>query len=444
MKKTRIHFTAAILFSGLFILQAQDWPQYQGPTRNGISNQKGIIKEWTTRGPEVLWTTDVGIGFGGPVIKDGKAYLLDRDDKTGDMVRCFDMVTGKELWSFKYDAPGSVSFPGSRSVPAIDENRLYTCGPYGDLYCIDINTHKPIWNKNIWTDFGGTNIPTWAISQCPLVYGDLLIIASQAPQAGVVAYNKLNGELKWKTAPVGGVGYVSPAVVKIGGEDQIVMISAMERSRPGGSGEQPAPKKGMVTGINPSTGEILWDYSGWQCVIPIASAFDAGEGRILITGGYRSGSVMLKVEKKAEGGYNVTELFKNAEFGAHTQPPVLYKGNFYAQCSTNESKYGLVCMGMDGQTKWKTNREPAFDKGGMIVADGLLICTDGLTKLYLVEPDPSAFRPIVSAELLRENVSGTENAASGAAVQNWAPIALSDGKLLIRNQKTLMCIKIAK
>ena len=96
-------------------------------------------------------------------------------------------------------APGSVMFPGSRSVPAIDGNRIYSCGPYGNLYCIDINTHKPIWNKNVWTDYGGGEIPKWAITQCPLVYGNLLILASQAPQAGVVAYEKLNGNVKWTT-----------------------------------------------------------------------------------------------------------------------------------------------------------------------------------------------------------------------------------------------------
>ena len=81
-------------------------------------------------------------------------------------------------------------FPGSRSVPAVDGKYVYSCGHNGDLYCIDINTHKPVWNKNIWTDFGGTKLPIWAISQCPLIYGDLVIVSPQAPEAGVIAYNK--------------------------------------------------------------------------------------------------------------------------------------------------------------------------------------------------------------------------------------------------------------
>jgi len=154
MKRLNLLFTAITLFVFLPNVCAQDWPQLLGPDRNGISSQKGILRTWPAGGPELLWTSDVGPGFGGPVIKAGKVYLLDRDDKTGDILRCFDFNTGKELWSYSYEAPGSVSYPGSRSVPTIDGNRIYSCGPYGDLYCIDVNTHKPIWNKNIIKDFG--------------------------------------------------------------------------------------------------------------------------------------------------------------------------------------------------------------------------------------------------------------------------------------------------
>ena len=117
------------------------------------------MRTWPEKGPEVLWKVDVGIGYGGPVSKDGKVYLLDRDDKVGDTMRCFDLATGKELWNFAYDAPGSVMFPGSRSVPAIDGKYIYSCGAFGDLYCIDIDTHKPVWHVNLWTDFGGKPSP---------------------------------------------------------------------------------------------------------------------------------------------------------------------------------------------------------------------------------------------------------------------------------------------
>ncbi|MCJ7812315.1 hypothetical protein MUP95_03215, partial [bacterium] len=184
-------------------------------------------------------------------------------------------------------------------------------------------------------------------------------------------------------------------------------------------------------GMEQLTGKVLWEYTNWQCQIPVPSAVDAGEGRILITGGYEAGAAMIKVERKADGSYGVAELYKNVDFGAHTQPPVLYNGHFYAQYSTNERRDGLVCMSMDGQIKWKTGRSPLFERGGMILADGLLLSTDGSTKLYLIEPDPSAFKPLASAVLLETG-------------QNWAPLALIDGKLLIRDQGQLMCVKIAQ
>ena len=264
----------------------------------------------------------------------------------------------------------------------------------------------------------------WGITQNPLVYRSLLIIASQAPEASVVAYDKLTGELKWKTARLGGTSFVSPSIVKVGTEDHLVMITASQGFGRNTSG-------GSVNGLDPLTGKVLWTYTGFQCWIPVAHAVDAGEGRMLMTGGYRAGSAMIKVQKKADGSYEVAELFKNPDFGSHTQPPILYKDHFYAQYTVNERSDGLVCMTMNGEVKWKTAEEPPFNKGGAILADGLLLATDGNTKLYLIEPDPAGFKLLASAVLLEP-------------ANNWAPLALADGKLLIRDQKQLKVLQVAQ
>ncbi|MBN1845681.1 MAG: PQQ-like beta-propeller repeat protein, partial [Sedimentisphaerales bacterium] len=422
-----------------------DWPQYLGPDRNSISPEKGMLRSWPENGPEVLWTVKVGIGYGGPVVKDGKVYLLDRDDKVGDNLRCLDLSNGKELWNFAYDAPGRVMFPGSRSVPIVDGHRVYSCGPYGDLYCIDVNTHQPVWNKNVWKDFGGDRIPIWAITQCPLIYGDLLILASQAPDAGVVAYDKLTGDVKWKTPNLGNESYASPSVVTIDGEDHIVMV--ISSTNPFGHRELPQTL-GNVVGIEPLTGQILWKYDKWRCHISVPSAVDAGDDKVLVVGGYELGATMLKVEKKADGSYGATELFTTEEYGDQTKPPILYKGYFYAQYGTNSRRDGLVCMSMDGKIMWKTKRDPDFNKGSMILADGLILATDGRKTLYLIEPDPSGFKPLASAEVLAEGGTGSENdplaSRVGGSTQNWGPLALSDGKLLIRDQSRMMCVNVAQ
>jgi outer membrane protein assembly factor BamB len=110
------------LFASVLIATAYaaDWPGYMGPKRDGTSTETGILRTWPKEGPKVLWTVPLGIGFGGPAISRGKVYLLDRDDKVGDTLRVYDLATGKELWNFAYDAPGTFEFPGSRtpSTPA--------------------------------------------------------------------------------------------------------------------------------------------------------------------------------------------------------------------------------------------------------------------------------------------------------------------------------------
>ena len=433
---------------------AADWPQYLGPNRNANSPETGLLRSWPADGPEVLWTVAVGQGYGGPVIQDGKVYLLDRDDEVGDELRCFDLSRGEELWNFSYDAPGSVSFPGSRSVPTIDGNHIYSCGHNGDFYCIDISTHKPVWNKNVWTDFGGelgggyprgagpaSRFPIWAVTQCPLVYGDLVIVASQAPEAGVVAYDKLTGEIRWKTPSLGYVGYVSPAIVKVAGKDHVVMVTPSTNPHRRSSPDE--NNLGKVIGMEPLTGEVLWEYDEWECHVSVPSAVDAGENRVLVVGGYELGAVMIEVEKKADGSYGTTELFKTEEFGDQTKPPILHDGYFYAEYGTNRRRDGLVCMSMDGQIMWKTKRSPDFNKGSLILVDGLILATDGKKTLYLIDPDPSEFKLLASAELLGDaGASTTGISRFGGSTQNWAPLALSDGKLLIRDQQQMKCVVV--
>jgi len=423
--KARAGLIALLVTVSVAYAFAADWPGYLGPKRDGTSAEKGLLRTWPKEGPKVLWTVPVGIGYGGPAVVGGKVYLLDRDDTAGDKLRCLDLATGKELWSFAYDAPGKFDHPGSRTSPTVDGNNVYMFGPLGDLYCISTTTHKPVWNKNVWKESGGGQLPRWALTQNPLIYRNLVIVASQTSQSSVVAYDKLTGDLKWKSPVLsGGAGYVSPSLVKVGGDDHLVMIMAARGFGRTASG-------GSVNGLDPLSGTVLWTYGNWQCGIPVPHAVDAGDGRVLITGGYSAGAAMIKVQKTADGTYSVAELFKNVNFGAHTQPPIVYKDHFYAQYTINERSDGLVCMTMDGQIKWKTGDEPSFNKGGAVLADGLLLSVDGNKTLYLVEPDPSGFKPLASAELLE-------------AGENWAPIALADGKLLIRDQKQMKCLAVAQ
>jgi outer membrane protein assembly factor BamB len=440
MKTNRIFvIIITLIIVSCRMITAQDWPQFLGPDRNSISPQKGLLRSWPEKGPEVLWSVNIGIGYGGPVVKNGKVYLLDREDGVCDIMRCFDLQTGKELWRFSYEAPGTLPFPGSRSVPIVDDRFVYSCGTNGDLYCIDLNTHQPVWKKNVWTDFGGENLPTWGIAQCPIFYGDLLLIASQTSQAGVVAYNKLTGDLVWQTSSLGVVGYSNPKVVKINGEDQIVFITSSTPSRGNNQGV-----KGNVLGLDPRTGKILWKYSNWECSAQVPCAVDAGENRLLITGEMRA--TLLKISGKTDGTFEASEIFTSEEFGDETKTPILYKGYFYAMHRAVSKREGMVCMNMDGKIMWKTKRNPNFDFGSMLLADGLILANDGFKTLYLIEPDPTSFKAISKAELLGEGGGSTEGMAGmvESSTQNYAPIALADGRLLIRDQFRMLCVKVVR
>jgi len=122
----------AISISGSVVA---DWPKYLGPNANATAPQAKLARSWPANGPKVLWTVSLGAGYGSAAIRDGKVYVLDRIRNEKDVLLCLDLLTGKELWSYSYQAPGRND--GSRCVPTIDGDYVYTCGTFGHVYCFD-------------------------------------------------------------------------------------------------------------------------------------------------------------------------------------------------------------------------------------------------------------------------------------------------------------------
>lgn len=431
----------AIFFICLSGAIAGDWPQYLGPDRNAVSSETGLLAEWPESGPETLWSFPLEEGYGAPAVSEGKVFLLDRIDGRQDVLRCIDIETGKELWKFAYDADGNFGKPGSRSVPCISGNRVYTCGPLGDIYCIDITTHQPVWNKSLTKGFGNPASLNWGFGQNPLIYNDMLIVAPMTDTVGIAALNPETGDVIWTSdALPGRPSYVSPCIVSIDGEEHLVMISATNersrgrrRDRSNETQNQDTAasdaNKGAIIGFDPTTGKALWKYTGWQCNIPIPNVVEIGDGRLFISGGYMAGSAMFRVSKN-NGAYEVEELYTTQDFGVHCHPPVLYKNHLYGHCTTNETNDGMVCMNLDGEVQWKTGRSPVFNKGGFILVDNKIISVDGRDGyLYLIDPSPDGFKPISKAKLLEPG-------------EIWSPLALSNGKLLIRDHTQMICVKV--
>lgn len=390
---------------------AADWPQFQGPQRNGIAPDTGLARVWPAQGPKVLWSFPLGVGFAGPCVEGGKLYVLDRVNDQQDVLRCLSLADGKEQWNFAYDAPGKLDRNGSRSTPSVDEKHIYTVGPFGHVHAIDKTSHQVVWKLHLLEDFKG-KLPNWGVAQSALVYKDTVILAPLSPQAGLVGLNKATGQVLWKSKALGGQSYASPLIAPVDGMDQVVIQAT-----------------NSVVGVEPGTGNVLWAYAGWQCEIPIPSPTPIGDGRFFVTGGYGAGCAMFKVQKK-DSQYQAVELFKNKNCGSHVHNAILHQGHLYA--NSNNTKAGLVCLDLEGAVKWQTGPKLDFDMGNVLLADGLLYAMDGNSgTLVLAEAKPDGYKELARAKVL---------AGKGKLV--WAPMALVDGKLIVRDQNEMKCLDV--
>ncbi len=399
-----------------------DWPQFQGPSRDGFSPETGIARAWPKSGPVVDWTVSVGEGFGGAAIRDGEVYILDRVRGKRDILRCLSLDSGRELWRYAYPAPGTVSYPGSRAIPTVTEHYVYTVGIMGDFYCLDRKTRQPVWHRNLVEDFMEGELPRWGISQAPSIHGDMVIVAAQSRNAGVVAFDRFDGRLVWRSQGIAGVGYVSPVLATLHGVDQAIMYGAPGRGQPG-----------TVAGVSLENGSVLWRYTGWDCRIPIAYPTVLPDNRVFITGGYDAGSTLFQVTK-GDDGFDTEEIFSTMEFGSQIHQPLLIDGVLYGNSNSNRQKDGMACLTLDGTLMWKTNstRElPNFDFGNMICVDGLILNFDGRRgSLHLVEPSPNGYSELARAQIFNGNTM-------------WAPMAYSQGKLVLRSQNEMKCLDLA-
>jgi outer membrane protein assembly factor BamB len=389
---------------------ATDWPQFMGPHGDGTSSEKGLTRSWPVDGPKVLWTVPLGPGYGGAAIRDGKVYLLDRVERQKDVLRCLDLETGKEDWTFGYEAAGPLDHEGSRSTPAAGEKFVYTIGPFGHFQCVDRTTHQVVWKKNLLGDYGA-KAPRWAVAQSPLLYKDIVVVAPQAEQVGMVGLDQATGEERWRSGAVGPMAYGSPMLVNVGGVDQFVIVNTLGAA--------------AVS----ADGKVLWKYSH-PCKIPIPNVTALGNGKFFVTGAYLAGSSVIQVSRQGDS-WAVNELAQKAQVGGHCHPALLYQDHLYMLCNINERSDGMVCFDLEGNLLWQTKNSPNLDKGGSILtADGLIYVVDGRTgELHIVQPSPDGFKSLAKAKVL-----------DGKEI--WGPLALAGGRLVIRDQSQMKCVDL--
>lgn len=397
---------------------ANDWSQFLGPERTGKikdANFKGSLGDL-----KEMWSMDVGVGFGGAVSSKGEAFMLDRDDDDNDIVKCIDIASGKIKWENKYKKEGRFGFPGSRSMPSVDDKYVFTFGSFGDLLCTDRKTGKTVWKKDIMKDYDLTPA-NWGFGQSPLLYKDTVIIAP-LKNKGVVAYNKSTGKTVWESEALtdGKLGYVSPLLTKF--LDQTMIIQQSNEA---------------VVGLNPDTGKKIWGWDGYYCKWSIPAPVVIDQNTLFLTGAYKAGSVMINVTKGGSG-YSVKEVFRLKKDGAHIHAPILHNGHIFGNFNANENlgkraeKQGLTCIDLKGNTKWKTGDKPNLNRGSVILINDYLLALDGDTgELILSKANSDKYQEISRKKVLvgnRKNI--------------WSPICYTGGLLIVRDQNEMKCLKI--
>ena len=406
--------------------KTQNWNQYLGPERNNIVSDAEILKEWPKEGPKKLWEVKLGPGYGGASVYENEVYLLDRVKGEADILRCYDIETGNEKWKFEYEAKGELPYPGSRIVPYVDAKHIWTVGPHGHMYCIDKKTQKPVWNKDLQKEFDA-KLPNWGFSQSPLIYNDMVIVAPQGAKAGVVAFNKLTGELVWKSRALTGHNWhVSPLLANFQGTDQVIVVSPYHR--------KDSTLIHEVVSVDAKTGEELWVYDGLKSFSTIAPPVVTGENKLFLTdcaynGQYNPVSILIEIEKVDEK-FSVNELFLTEEAGCKMHPGIVIDDYIYL--NNNGRPNEMVCLSMDGKRVWEKESAPNFEMGSMIKVGNYIINQNGKNgDIALIEPTPEGYKELSKATFFDSKKS-----------QAWAPMAFSQGKLFVRDMEKMVCIDL--
>jgi outer membrane protein assembly factor BamB len=192
---------------------AADWPQWQGPNRDGKSTDTGLLKQWPENGPPLAWKIDkLGGGDGGPAIAAGRIFVMsNRGDK--EVVWALSEKDGSEIWVAPlgpaFQQQPSQGREGPSCTPTVDGERLYVEGMGGNVACLQVQDGKIVWQRSLTEDFGGRR-PMWSYRESPLVNGDKVIVTPGVTDAILVALNKLTGETIWKAkmpdSPAGASG----------------------------------------------------------------------------------------------------------------------------------------------------------------------------------------------------------------------------------------------
>jgi len=389
------------------------WAQFRGPNRDGVSTEAtALARSWQAGQPRELWGIDVGDGYAGAVVLNGRVYVMDYDAlKKQNALRCLSLADGREIWRYAYSGAVKRNHGMSRTTPAVTDKLVVAMDPKCRVVCLDSVTGELRWGLDLVRQFG-TTVPPWYAGQCPLIDKETVILAPGGKNALLLALDSQTGKVLWQTPNPHGwkMTHSSVMPMEFGGERMYVYCA----------------NKGVV-GVSAKDGAILWETTDWKISIAtVPSPLILDGGRIFLTGGYDAGSLMLQLQKDGER-FVPRTVFKlpAGVFGATQHTPVLHDNRIYGVRADGK----FVCLTLEGKPVWASGSGQQFGLGSFILADGLIFAMNDAGLLRLIEATPERYVLLGQAQVLKGR-------------ESWGPLALAGGRLIARDLTRMVCLEV--
>ena len=416
--------TAAILcllVSAQAFGQEANWPTFRGAQRTGVSPETGLLADWPSQGPKLVWETEgCGRGYASIAVDDNRLYTLGdgllSESNKDEYMSCFDRESGKRIWRTKTGPAwnqGPDNWQSSRSTPTVDDDRVYVITPFGKLICLNTDG-KELWKIDLKKEFQGKKADNWGYSESVLIDGDHLICTPGGIKNTMVALDKKTGKLKWSTVRKGdrGAGHASVVIANVDSTKVYVQTT--------GSG---------ALGVRASDGELLWSYAidRTTAVIPTPIVKD---DLVFFSAGYKRGGALLK-QVASNGKVDIEEIYGLNPNLANKHGGIILMGDYLFGDSDDKGLPFCAAL-MTGEIKWKS-RGAGKKSASVIGADGHVYVRYSNGIMTLVKADPDSFQ-----EVAHFKVPGSGDRPS------WAHPVIVGGRLYLREDDKILCYSIGR
>lgn len=393
---------------------AEDWPQWRGPNRDGLTQETGLLQEWPEEGPPQVWLSrEAGLGYAGPAIVGDRLYTLGSLDGETHLM-AFSVEDGTRIWATPMGPHYNNAWGnGPRSTPTVEGDFVWAMGARGVLICCKAADGSEVWRVHM-EDLGG-KIPTWGYAESPLVDGDQVLCTPGGAEGAIVALDKRTGELLWQTEEVVDEAHYS-SLVKSKREGADIYVQLLPR---------------RVVGVNATNGDVLWQspWPGETAVIPTPLVH--GDS-IFVTSGYGVGCRLLTMS--ASGDSIVETQYENKNMKNKHDGLVRVGDHIYGY----SDGVGWICQ------DWKTGRivwreRSKLEKGSIAYADGrLYLLGEREAEVVLIEASPEGWNEKGRFQL----APLTEQRSNRGGI--WVHPVIANGRLYLRDQELLFSFDVTK